>query len=479
VILLRHNQYCKDPQHPTVRKTEVPVTLEYVEGFWQTRIIPKVQEMMRFKAKAERWFDLPEPSSPSVCNDYGGCPFQQICNGSEDEAGYELRYENQAKMRESLTKLIPTVNSTSKPLLSLPVRKDTPEMAQPTFQELMAARLAQSQALRAPVAEAVTPVPAEATPPVVPVEENVVHPAPPPIVSLGAADPETEAAVVEAVTKTAGAAFSEEYDSQEVPVNTQDAAEGTVLPPWVDPMDKATVNGGCGFNIKGQPDAMSKLKAKEKGLPSPEFFDIEILPGCIASWQGKTGTVFDHLRGRTRFRPAVAVKAQEVVKDEPQQREQPPVRQAAGNEAPTPAPEAPAPQAAAGTLESVSDVAHGDVEAIDYADTQINGVLLLNCIPMHVSRKQVVDLNRWVEAAKAQLAAQNGVPDFYLLDAWRRRDALGVMAQAFLRKTVAEHPDETLMFTLFGASPATGELNAVANALRPVLRYTIVPEGRF
>jgi hypothetical protein len=98
---------------------------------------------------------------------------------------------------------------------------------------------------------------------------------------------------------------------------------------------------------------------------------------------------------------------------------------------------------------------------------------------MHVSRKQVVDLNRWVEAAKAQLAAQNGVPDFYLLDAWRRRDALGVMAQAFLRKTVAEHPDETLMFTLFGASPATGELNAVANALRPVLRYTIVPEGRF
>jgi len=100
-IVLRHNQFCKDPKKLQVRATEVTVTAAYVEQMWNKLWLPTIEKMVRFRDQAEKWSDMPEPATGhNACNKYGGCGYMNICGGriSEDSMARRLgRLDNQTE----------------------------------------------------------------------------------------------------------------------------------------------------------------------------------------------------------------------------------------------------------------------------------------------------------------------------------------------------------------------------------------------
>lgn len=103
-IILAHNQFVKDPAKPTVRKTSVEVTSKKIINFWNTKIAPAFEEMVRIRMKARCVFDIPEPSNPRACEAYGGCEFAQICEGRITENDFERNYLESLEQQQSTQK---------------------------------------------------------------------------------------------------------------------------------------------------------------------------------------------------------------------------------------------------------------------------------------------------------------------------------------------------------------------------------------
>lgn len=93
-VKLRHNQFCKDPLTPIVRKTDASVTRAEVETFWRG-LQDNVAEMEKLKknfTKPEEWAKLPDPAKPEeACRAYGGCPYLELCAGVENLQTYTNR----------------------------------------------------------------------------------------------------------------------------------------------------------------------------------------------------------------------------------------------------------------------------------------------------------------------------------------------------------------------------------------------------
>jgi hypothetical protein len=97
-ITLRHNQaFLPKPDSddlPFVRATEVDVTPEYIVDFWDREIVPLAEKMLHWKRAGlapDQWGKLPGPKRKGICRKYGGCPYQQICGGTETPDDYKAR----------------------------------------------------------------------------------------------------------------------------------------------------------------------------------------------------------------------------------------------------------------------------------------------------------------------------------------------------------------------------------------------------
>ena len=90
-IKLRHNQYCKDPRRPSIRKTEAEVKTVDVLAHWE-QIKADAKDMVILRDSTREFHDIPDPENPQkTCNAYGGCPFLTICFGRESVETYEDR----------------------------------------------------------------------------------------------------------------------------------------------------------------------------------------------------------------------------------------------------------------------------------------------------------------------------------------------------------------------------------------------------
>ena len=98
-IVLRHNQFVRDPDNMVVRKTQTTVSSEHVKAHWRGRILPIAQRMREVKAETKRlqeagqvgWQSFKDPETEDPCWAYGGCPYQGVCFGRESEEEFKSR----------------------------------------------------------------------------------------------------------------------------------------------------------------------------------------------------------------------------------------------------------------------------------------------------------------------------------------------------------------------------------------------------
>ena len=150
-IKLRHNQYCKDPNRPSIRKTEVEGKTVDVLAHWK-QIEADAKDMVILRDSVQEFHDIPDPeNSQKTCSAYGGCPFLTVCFGRESPEVYEDR----------MTKYLNHKTTTKETSMPSP----------------FAARLAATSAVNPPLKAVTTPAtPAVVTPAVVtpPVKEGAV-----------------------------------------------------------------------------------------------------------------------------------------------------------------------------------------------------------------------------------------------------------------------------------------------------------------
>jgi hypothetical protein len=102
-IKLRHNQYCKDPNKPSIRKTEVEVKTVDVLAHWK-QVEADAKDMVILRDSTQEFHDIPDPENPQkTCRAYGGCPYLTVCFGRESPEVYEdrmTRYLNHTPSKE-------------------------------------------------------------------------------------------------------------------------------------------------------------------------------------------------------------------------------------------------------------------------------------------------------------------------------------------------------------------------------------------
>ncbi len=99
-ITLRHNVFGKDPMNPKLRKTSVEVTPTEVMEYLPT--IKRICERMVGQLKIKEWSTVPgadESEQRGGCNAYGGCQFAPICTGQETPEKYMERVDRVERER--------------------------------------------------------------------------------------------------------------------------------------------------------------------------------------------------------------------------------------------------------------------------------------------------------------------------------------------------------------------------------------------
>jgi len=110
-LWLKHNNYIKDYGDPQVIQRLAEVSKEYVYNYYNTILLPRFRDMLRYSQKypqteVERWRDLPPPNnSERECNYHYGhsCPFIGICTGQCDVALYRAKYDSIRKAGNNMS----------------------------------------------------------------------------------------------------------------------------------------------------------------------------------------------------------------------------------------------------------------------------------------------------------------------------------------------------------------------------------------
>jgi len=98
-VILRHNYFVKDPREPHTFKVETTVSREYCDNFWNNFIVPSTRELLdlkRARVPLENWRTIPAAERETTCKKrYGGCVFDEICNGPTTPKEYVEKIEKE------------------------------------------------------------------------------------------------------------------------------------------------------------------------------------------------------------------------------------------------------------------------------------------------------------------------------------------------------------------------------------------------
>jgi hypothetical protein len=453
-VLLRHNQFCKDPSKPQVRKTEAWATKEQIEDAWENRVIATAHRMVEIKqAEYGSWMDTPEPDyTKGPCNAYGGCEFTPICTKRESTKTYQIRIDRANKRSVKYSQMT-----------TPPTRERSNTMG--VMDKLNAKKAAAQTAANQPA----------------PVEAKVKAPAPAP-----APAPKPAPAPVEA-----------KASAPELP-------EGASLPPWVDPERRImSINNGLGFKDNGKPCKVHAMQGKRAGLPQPEDFDIATEGDGTAFWAGKEGSGFEELEGWTPLsldRP-VDVKATERIAPEPEpEAEQ--VEEVAEESAPNiqqspktdksifPNKDTQFVEAYFSKIEeSVENAVREDekaaeaiIEAVSKSEKRgrkpSHFTLCINCIPCNRENKQIAGqpkcflLDDLLDQVIQRIESDTG-QGFWTLNAFARRDMIAQVAET-VADNLNEQEPSSLVYGM-GIGSGASEMRVMVDRFKS--RAGVVIEG--
>lgn len=389
-ITLRHNVFCKDPEDPRVRKTEVVVTREHVEEMWD-KIIGDAISMDKLRRVVNSWHEIPEPrTGAQACNAYGGCQFMSICAGVENEEGYQQRLDRHVGGRYTAL----TVSGNN--------HQQQGESTMTTFPQQQPGFAAAVGGVPRP--PTVMPMPVAATaprinPPMPPAGQVPTAPTQPPLPAPAAPQQPAPGPVFAAPAPPPAPA------PVPAPVQQQPQQQGpTPAPPrWAVPGCKAC--GGCGFNTKGEPcricDA-AQAKGNPPGWQSGHFNIANAgTPGVVA-WQNKQDPNDWGYSYLAQGEPApVAAEAREGV-------------------------------APAGAEDAESTEVNKGGRPPKSFVLVINAVVSRGAVA--TGDRKVTDLSLVLNEAMVEIAKGSGAASFYDLDPFKRRDVLRAMGTTLAGK---------------------------------------------
>lgn len=364
-VTLTHNQFCKDPDNPVVRKTracdknaeEEGISRQELETWWSSTIEPLAAELLKVR-EIKEWHEVPGPAEGSdACNKYGGCPYQNICAGMWTPERYLKRLERKARALPSADCRSTTVVSTQ--------RKDSTQGTGATmsFASKLAAKKARKKALSGGGSD---PAPQAAAP----------EPKPAP-------EPEAPAARV--------------------------AVKGDT-PPWAAADCRAC--GGTGFSSRGAPCRICDAKAKKAGRLPSSAFEILTEEGVIV-WsngeiEGSVELVTEEVEAKETPQPAPKA---EPKPEEPKPDSALAEAKAKAKKAVNPAP----------AKRGRGRPSKGFMLLIDCVP--VKGIGKVG------GGKGVIRLDEVIHRYGAAMAADMGVESFYDVNAFDRRDQLCKVAE--------------------------------------------------
>jgi hypothetical protein len=419
-VELRHNQFIipRDRDGKLKGKlnvTEATATVPTVKvaHFWVTKILPAIEEMVRLRENTRCAFDIPEPCNQAVCDEYGGCDFEDICNGKINEETFQERFEISCKVDKlsipQHTKTTPQTEGNTRMGIFSKAKGDQTGNASPAGEQ--AAPAAGGKGIFAGADKTSPTTPAQTTPEAAPTPK-----------------PEPEAAP--ATVKQLGKA------------------------PWHNEQCTACAsNSILGFNTKGGPCRIcDKFQRDAQDIESKDY--TIAVEGNRVTWTPTSDRA-------TSAEAAAAGICEGFVED---------------TEAPvvTPEPVAAEPAAPAAT-EPVAQEPAATTPATEPGTLPQTGVvekkakdkitLFVNCIPLKgmagSGKKAPQDAFVLFENAKAAIAAHYGADHFFNLDPFKRRDAI----VAYAPNVVAEILGGTIVAVQVGTGAT--DYNTFVESLMP------------
>lgn len=231
------------------------------------------------------------------------------------------------------------------------------------------------------------------------------------------------------------------------PAKVEADANGMTPPPWA--QAGCTPCGGLGFNTKGNPCKVCGMKADAD--KKPELYAIEAMADGSFVWAStrdedeagmSPGPSFN------RAEPAVTERVrQEVVE------------------------EAPKPKATAKTTPAATEGVE-DIDPKEAATTEYGFTLMINCRPTKSGRgiPKPFDLHDILDDAKNKMAEASGVPSFFDLDPFKRRDKIAELAPQ-----VATALGKGVIFAC-GLGTDMSESRALLDGLKPLAKQVIISD---
>lgn len=448
-VTLRHNVFCKDPNVPTPTKvTRVRVSVEAIERKW-LEIQEHARGMLAARtryAKLESWPEIEEPKDRTrACSMYGGCLFMHVCAGS-------------LKLDDLLNALASPSEDDKLDFSEVVVQNLTTERKNPmdVFAKRLAAR--QNGSVAPPAAPTSEPVPVNPPQP--------AAPTPAPAVPVAGAPPWAIPGCAACVGKgfsTAGnpCRICGVKNQNLADLFTHGVADGELV--WTvkadqveaakkrgvheDALDGAFPWAGAVPALAAAPVAAPVAAPAAAPTPAPE--QVSISPPASDAKPKRRG----------RPKKGETLPAEEGVDA---------ARAAAGN-APVTTTES---RSSGSTVVPAAAVQHypKTVEA-PASKALLVAFLFVRCTPEKMVAMVQLDLDGILHEYGNKLAASMQAPNYWMLDAFKRRDLLASKACEILTEVAAAHPGKFLALVSNSSSP---DVEAFAVALKPYCANVVV-----
>lgn len=423
-VRIGHNAFVKDENDLRVRKVRTTITAEEIDARYG-ELVTLAHEMMHLRDRGyspDDWARVPEATNLNTCNRYFGkpCDFVSICAGVVSPQEYAARIEKR-------------LANTPDPTITVHAPSTTGPKETVTTMGLSAleSRLAAKSAINAAAG-------ANAPPPT-----TAINPPPPSATAAAVATtPTVTAAPAPAPSSTAGA-------------------------PWA--FDNCDSCKGTGFSAGKDPCRICSAKRAAKDGPLVGWFVVEYVNGEVfwepkAEYAGKPGAVGGSLRiasaeikaehkttppatngAAPAPTPATAAPAPTPAKrtrkkglESPTAAPEPAQAAPAPSPAPTQGPQAATTQtvntgaptvtlAPAATADTTAAPAETATEDTTTKRRKKGFTLCVRCIPMGVTK--YVDLDEVLYNAGRELAAAKGLPSFYAIPYFDRKDLIGQVVE--------------------------------------------------
>ncbi|MCP4897861.1 MAG: PD-(D/E)XK nuclease family protein [bacterium] len=461
-IVVRHNTFCKDPADARVRKIVAEVTPDEVLTFLEEaqRICGRMVKQLTI----EDWHNVPDANETNPnengCNAYGGCPFLTVCSGQENPKMYRQRVERVQATRLQSSTGSETVTSTLK-------ESNEVNLFEKKLAERKAAKAAATGGSAPPAttgdpqADGSTVPSAAETPPAVETTPQATNDESPPWAladckackGVGFNTAGNPCRICNSKQTKAGGITSNMFI-------IEGAGDGTfvweVLPEHADKVNAASGTGALPGATEPSAEAKEeKTETPAEPDPAPaEEEEDDLKPGeTIVAWTYRGNTVLGVFKKYVKG----GIQAVRDGSSQTSKINEGDYRLATPEEIDPPV-ETPQETPESGDLSEVISPTKGRGRPAK------SFTLLINCAPIKGGNKNVIVLDEVMHRYGEKLAAQQGVDSFFMLDDFKRRNALGHVAPSMAEEL------GTNLVVVRGHSP---DIRALCDALRPLAMLVI------